>query len=134
MDSFADTYVPGLIYTSGAARMPYKLTLGPTIVKVKAGAVSKQSVTVTATADDGALGAIGFGKPKAQNVKAARIYVGTAPWDGGKAVDMKIEGKGTSVTATATVKTGSKQVLAYVQAQDADGNWGPTQAVWIPKA
>ena len=47
---------------------------------------------------------------------------------------MKINGKGTSVTATATVKTGSKRVLAYVQAQDADGNWGPAQAVWIPKA
>ena len=47
---------------------------------------------------------------------------------------MKIEGKGTSVTATVSVKKGAKQVLAYVQAQDADGNWGATRAVWIPKA
>jgi hypothetical protein len=134
MDAYADTYVPALVYTSGAARAPYKLTLGPTIAKVKAGAPTKQSVTVTATADDAALGASGFGRPTAQKVKAARIFVGTAPWDGGKAVAMKIQGKGTSVTATATVKTGSKRVLAYVQAQDADGNWGPAQAVWIPKA
>ena len=65
---------------------------------------------------------------------AARIYVGKAPWDGGKAQAMKIEGKGTSVKASITVKAGSKKVLAYVQAQDAKGNWGPALAVWIPKA
>ena len=91
-------------------------------------------VAVTATADDGALGASGFGRPTPQNVTAARIYVGTAPWDGGKAVAMKIQGKGTSVTATANVKQGAKQVLAYVQAKNADGNWGPAMAVWIPAA
>ena len=47
---------------------------------------------------------------------------------------MKIKGKGTSVTVSGTVKKGSKQVLAYIQAKDADGNWGPAEAVWIPKA
>lgn len=130
MDSFAQTYVPGLIYTSGAARMPYKLALGPTVLN----ATSKPkggSVTVSATADDAALGASGYGKPTAQNVTAARIYVGTAPWDGGKAQAMTIKGKGKGVTVTTTVKQGAKQVLAYVQAKDADGNWGPAQAVWI---
>jgi hypothetical protein len=132
MDGFAKTYVPGLLYTSGAARMPYKLTLGPTVVKAKVGTATARSVTVTATADDNALGASGYGRPSAQNVKAARIYVGTAPWDGGQAATMKIHGSGNSVTATANVKTGARQVLAYVQAQDADGNWGATRAVWIP--
>ncbi len=131
MDSFAKTYVPGFVYTSGAARMPYKLTLGPTILDASAKA-SGASVAVSATADDGALGASGFGKPTAQNVTAARIFVGTAPWDGGQSSAMKIKGKGTSVTVSSSVKTGSKQVLAYVQAQDADGNWGPAEAVWIP--
>ncbi len=49
---------------------------------------------------------------------------------------------GTSVSASITVKAGSKQTLAYVQAQDADGNWGPahggldpeglTKRHWVP--
>jgi hypothetical protein len=133
MDSFADRYLPGLVYTATAARTPYKLALGPTVTKVSANA-SGADVTVKMTADDGAYGASGYGKPTAQNVKAARIFVGTAPWDGGKAKAMKIKGKGTSVTASITVKAGSKKVLAYVQGQDADGNWGPAWAVWIPKA
>jgi hypothetical protein len=45
---------------------------------------------------------------------------------------MKINGSGTKVTASITVKKGAKKVLAYVQAQDRDGNWGPALAVWIP--
>ena len=47
---------------------------------------------------------------------------------------MTVHGSGTTVTATATVPKGSKKVLAYVQAKDAAGNWGPVVAVWIPKA
>jgi carboxypeptidase T len=134
MDSFADRYLPGLVYTVAAARMPYKLSLGPTITDLAAKNPSGGSVTVTATADDGALGASGFGRPTPKNVVAARIYLDKPPWDGGKAVAMKIKGKGTRVTATATVKQGSQKVLAWVQAQNADGSWGPALAVWIPAA
>jgi carboxypeptidase T len=121
MDGFAATYLPGLVYTAGAARMPYKLSLGPTVLSATAKAAGS-SVTVTAKADDDAFGASGFGRPTAQPVTAARIYVGTAPWDGGQAVAMKIQGKGTS------------EVLAYVQAKNASGDWGPAEAVWIPAA
>ena len=135
MDSFGKTYIPGLIYTAAAARTPYKLALGPTILNVKANALPNAApVVVTAKADDAAFGASGVGRPTPQNVKAARIFVGTAPWDGGKAVAMKIHGKGTTVTASADVKPGAKQILAYVQAQNASGDWGPALAVWIPAA
>ena len=132
MDSFAERYLPGLVYTAAAARMPYKLSLGPTILSALTKNPSGNSVTVVATADDGAYGASGFGRPTPANVIAARIYVGKAPWDGGKAVAMKIKGKGTSVTATAKVEMGAQEVLAYVQAKNANGDWGPALAVWIP--
>ncbi len=45
---------------------------------------------------------------------------------------MTIHGSGTAVTATATVSPGAKKALAWVQGQDAKGNWGPAKAVWIP--
>jgi len=66
-------------------------------------------------------------------VTQAKLYVGKAPWDGGKSTKMKIKGSGETVKAQASVKPGKKKQLAWVQAKDADGNWGPAQAVWIPK-
>src|SRR5262249_42672405 len=134
MDSFAARYLPGLVYTAGAARTPYKLSLGPTVVSAEVGVPSGNTVTVTATADDGAYGASGVGRPTPVDVLAARIFVGTAPWDGGTPVPMTISGSGTSVTATADVQMGSQEVLAWVQARNASGSWGPALAVWIPAA
>jgi hypothetical protein len=130
MDSFANRYLPGLVYTAGAARKPYALSLGPTVLD--ASVTGSGNVTVQATANDAALGAQGFGKPTAQPVTAARIFVGTAPWDGGTSMPMTITGSGTSVTVSASVPRTGKQRLAYIQAQDSASNWGPTQAVWIP--
>jgi murein tripeptide amidase MpaA len=134
MDSYAARYLPGLVYTAGAARMPYKLSLGPTILSAKTKDPSGGTVTVVAKGDDAAYGASGIGRPTPKKIVAARIYVGTAPWDGGKAVAMTIKTDGTSVTATAKVTMGSKKVLAYVQAKNANGYWGPVMAVWIPAA
>lgn len=131
MNAYEANNLPGLNYDAAAARTPYKLALGPTVLSVTAKA-SGGSVKVTANPSDAAYGSSGVGKPAAQNVKAARIYVGKAPWAGGTAQAMSIQGSGTSVTATISVSPGAKKVLAYVQGQDADGNWGPAQAVWIP--
>ena len=134
MDSFAARYMPGLVYTAAAARTPYRLSLGPTIVSARTGTPSGAAVTVTATADDDAYGASGIGRPTPVDVVAARIYVGTAPWDGGTPLRMRIRGSGTSVTAKAKIQTGAQEVLAWVQAQNANGDWGPAMAVWIPAA
>jgi hypothetical protein len=133
MDAYEANNLPGLFYDAAAARTPYKLAMGPTVTQVSA-KPSRPNITVKMTVDDGAYGASGVGRPAAQKIKAARIYVGTAPWDGGVAKAMKIKGSGSRVTATATVKPGAKKMLAYVQGQDADGNWGPAMAVWIPAA
>src|SRR5262249_40501012 len=133
MDSFAKRYLPGLVYTATAARMPYKLSLGPMITDAKAKSSQGQTL-VTAVADDDAFGAGGHRRPPPEKVTDGRIYVGKAPWDGGKAVAMKVKGSGTKVTLEANVKPGQKKVLAYVQAKNANGDWGATQAVWIPAA
>jgi hypothetical protein len=133
MDAYETNNLPGLYYDAAAARTPYLLSLGPTTTSASTTG-SGSSVTVTMAASDSAYGTSGVGKPAAQNVTDARIYVGTAPWDGGTSQPMSIHGSGTSVTATATVDKGSARVLAWVQAMDAAGNWGPAFAVWIPKA
>jgi hypothetical protein len=44
------------------------------------------------------------------------------------------ERRDTSVTIKATVQLGAQQVLAWVQAKNANGAWGPAVAVWIPAA
>jgi Nickel responsive protein SCO4226-like len=44
------------------------------------------------------------------------------------------DGHGHERQATAKVKMGGQQVLAYVQAKNANGDWGPALAVWIPAA
>lgn len=133
MDQYQSTNLPGLFYAAAAARTPYKLSLGPTITAASSKAGS-DGVDIKATADDDAYGTSGVGRPTAQNVKKALLYIGKAPWDGGTGQAMTIKGKGTSVTLTATVQPGAKKQLAYIQAQDADGNWGPAMAVWIPAA
>lgn len=133
MDAYETNNLPGLFYDAAAARRPYKLSLGPTVLTAKA-ALATGAVTVTATADDAAFGSSGVGRPGSQNVVAGRLYVGKAPWAHGTAQPMKVKGSGTSVTLKATVSPGAKRTLAWVQGRDADGNWGPAQAVWIPAA
>jgi hypothetical protein len=133
MDEYEANDLPGLFYDAAAARQPYKLSLGPTVLSVSAKA-SGGSVKVTANADDGAYGTSGIGRPQAQNVTAGRIYLGKAPWDHGTPQSMTVQGSGSSVTLVANVSQGSKKVMAWVQGQDSQGNWGPAEAVWIPAA
>jgi hypothetical protein len=133
MSAYETNNLPGLFYDAAAAGTPYKLALGPTITDIGAKAGSG-TVKVTATANDNAYGTSGVGRPAAQNVTAGRIYVGKAPWDGGTSQAMTVQGDGTSVTLTANVDQGAKKVMAWVQGQDAQGNWGPLDAVWIPAA
>lgn len=106
MNAYEHTNLPGLMYDAAAARTPYQLSLGPTILVAKTKA-SADSVKVTAKADDNAYGTSGVGRPAAQRVTAARIYLDAAPWAGGTPQAMDIRGSGTSVTASVTVPRGS---------------------------
>jgi hypothetical protein len=131
-DAFFALNEPALYYTATAARAPYMYGQGPTTMNVKAKAKGGK-VSIKATSDDDAYGAAGVGRPTAKKVTDGRIYVGKAPWDGGKAKALKVKGSGTTVKLTGKVKAGKTKQLAYVQGKDADGNWGPIAAVWIPK-
>jgi carboxypeptidase T len=137
-DAFFDLNVPALMYQAVAARTPYKFSLGPTVLSAKLAQPKTQPmtepagrVTVKIKADDGALGTQGPNPPDSQNTTAARIFLDKAPWDGGTATAMKIKGSGPAVTASVTVRATSTKKLAWTQAKDADGNWGPIRAVWI---
>jgi hypothetical protein len=46
---------------------------------------------------------------------------------------MLINASGSEATAKIKVDPGAKKKLAYTQAKDSEGNWGPIRAVWIPK-
>ena len=133
-DAFFDLNVPALMYQAVAARTPYKFALGPTTLSAKTRVLDSGKVQVKINADDAALGLLGPNPPDSQDVTQARIFLDRAPWDGGTAKAMQIKGSGTDVTATAKVAPGTQKKLAWTQAKDADGNWGPIRAVWIPKA
>ena len=132
-DRFEDENLASILYAGEAARAPYKLSLGPTTLSATARAKDIK-IQVKINASDDAYGMFGVDRPDVQNVTAARIYVGKAPWEGGTAQAMTIKGSGSEVTAIVKVTPGSRKKLAYTQAKDADGNWGPIRAVWIPKA
>jgi carboxypeptidase T len=131
-DGFWDLNRDALLYAARAAQKPYEMGMGPTVVNAKSKSKGGK-VLISATADDDAYGNIGVGRPTAQNVTDARVFVGKAPWDGGKAKAMKIKGSGSEVDAKVKVKSGKKAQLAWIQAKDKSGNWGPTYAVWVPK-
>ena len=134
-DAFFELNLPALMYQAVAARAPYQYALGPTTTKAKAKLKSAGKYEVTINASDAALGPNGPNPPDFQDVTAARIFVGKAPWESGAtSKPMSITGSGDTVTAKATINAGSKKAIAYTQAKDADGNWGPVRAVWIPKA
>jgi hypothetical protein len=134
-DAFFDLNLAPLMYQAIAARTPYKFSLGPTVLSAKTKATTDEleaagRVKVKIKADDSALGTNGPNPPPSQNVTQARIFLDKAPWDGGTATAMNIKGSGKSVTATVKVRAGEKK-LAWTQAKDADGNWGPIRALWI---
>jgi hypothetical protein len=129
-DMFWDLNREAFLYAARAAQQPYTMGQGPNTVKAKAKTKGSKSI-ITATADDDAYGHVGVGRPSAQKVTAGRVFVGKAPWDGGKAKAMKVKGSGTSVNLKVKLKRGSKDQLVWIQAKDSAGNWGPTRAVWL---
>ena len=55
MDAYEANNLPGLFYDAAAARTPYKLSFGPTVLSATA-TLARAKVTVTASADDDAYG------------------------------------------------------------------------------
>jgi hypothetical protein len=129
-DGFWDTNREALMYTAEAARKPYALTLGPTTTNAKA-KPRRDKLVVSATTDDDAFGASGISRPDAQNITAARIYIGKAPWEGGTPKPMNVKGSGTSAKIKVRVAAPGSRKLAYVQGRDATDEWGPVAPLWL---
>jgi hypothetical protein len=129
-----------LLYAAKMARQPYALALGPntlsatmSISSVMAGA----AVTVTASINDNALGASGFGRPATQPISAAELYLDSPPWAGGVPISMTAADGAFDAASeiarvgldTTTLDVGRHTL--FVRGQDAAGNWGPTTARWL---
>lgn len=128
-DAFYDLNDDALFYGMTAAQQPYTESLGPTLLTAQSSLVGS-TVEITGTASDKAYGKNGVGRPASQPVTEARLFVGTPPWDGGVPQPMTVVGSGKRVTITGSLPATSERVAVYLQAKDADGNWGPTRVVW----
>ncbi|SHH00245.1 M14 family zinc carboxypeptidase [Streptoalloteichus hindustanus] len=134
-DKFWELNGSALLYAAKSARSPYTTSLGPTISNVNVQRAHGPWASVGAKADDNAYGGKGVNRPAAQKVVAAEAYVGKAPWEGGVPQTLRVNGDGSTVDVggvfDATGDTGEHR-LVYVRAKDADGNWGPVTAAWLP--
>ncbi len=122
-----------LMYSLKVAGSPYVTPLGPTAsdASTSASSVSQgESVTVSATVDDNALGTTGISRPGTQNVVAAEYYLDALPSDGGSAVAMSAADGSfneRAETAQSAVDTSGLSVgehTVYVRGRDASGTWG----------
>ncbi len=129
-----------LLYSLRVAGGPYTLPSGPTPDRptVPGGTVSG-TITVSAVFDDDAFGpASGSrGRPSAQDIVAAEVYVGAGPWEGGTPAAMApTDGTFDSVREAATAQVSVDGLPAgqhpiYVRARDAAGDWGPVGAAFV---
>jgi hypothetical protein len=133
--------LPALLYAFKAARRPYQTPAGPESLGVTVTpttTVAGTAVTLTAVADDARYDSNGWGTEPLQNVAAARHTVDAPSWATGVisyplspadgAFDGSVESVGTVVDTTGW--TPGRHTL-FVEAQDADGNWGVPTAVFL---
>jgi carboxypeptidase T len=130
-DGFWNLNREAFLYAARVAQQPYVMGLGPNPVQAKSKNKGANRAVITATADDDAYGTVGVGRPASQNVTAGRVFVGTAPWDGGTAKATNVIGSGKVVTLKVTLRRQATDQLVWIQGKDASGNWGPTRAVWL---
>lgn len=132
--------LPALKYAFKAARRPYQDPAGPepTNLVLSSNTVTRgASVTLTAQADDARYNSNGYGTEPSQNVVAARYTIDTPSWKGGStapmtAVDGAFNSSAEDVTATidTTALAPGKHIL-FVEAQDANGQWGAPSAIFL---
>ena len=135
-----DQILDSLVYAAKAARRPYQLPAGPDVIGASADPLrmpAGMAVTLTATADDTRSAGSGSDTEPAQPISAARFSVSAPAWlaaavealqplDG--AYDSSVESL-TGALDTTGMQPGVYTI--FLEAQDADGNWGPPSAVSI---
>jgi carboxypeptidase T len=118
--------------------MPYRTPAGPLVTAVEVtrdGTAAK----VSATVDDDASGNApeSVGRPHAQTVRGAELYVNVPPWEGGTPIAMTAADGAFDATreiASAQIDLpngGAERTLIYVRAQNASGVWGAVTAAWL---
>ena len=132
---------PGLLYLAKAARQPYALALGPTVLSVSVGPTSTRPgapVQVQARLADDALGGEpnSVTRPAAQAIGAAEAYWDTPAWQGGTPItltarDGAFDQVKETVIGSLTAPTATGRHTLYVRGRDADGDWGPVTAAWL---
>lgn len=126
---------PALLYALKVAGSPYVTPRGPTTTSVSAPAATAQgsNVTITATVNDNAFGSAtgSVGRPAAQAITAAEIYVDVPPTAGGAPVAMSASDgtfNASSENAVASIPTAGLPLgthRVWVRARNAGGFWGP---------
>ena len=135
-----DQILDSLVYAAKAARRPYQLPAGPDVTGASAEPprlLPGKEVILTATADDTRSAGSGSDTEPAQPISAARFSIDAPSWlattfetlqplDGD--YDSSVE------SLTGSLDTTGMQPGVYtifLEAQDADGNWGPPTALSI---
>ncbi len=128
------------LYAAKAARQPYTLSLGPTPISPALSALTVtvgSPVTVTVRLRDDAYGNTGVGRPAAQNIAAAELYVDTPPWAGGTPLALAPQdGAFNTPDEVAqgvldTTSLGAGRHMLFVRGQDTAGNWGVSGAAFL---
>ncbi len=136
--SIADPILDSLVYAAKAARRPYQLPAGPDIVNASAEpprVPQGMAVTLTAAADDTRSAGSGSDIEPSQPISAARLSVNAPSWlattfEALQPLDGNFDAAVESLTGaldTADMAPGAHTI--FIEAQDADGNWGPPTAV-----
>lgn len=135
-----DPILDSLVYAAKAARRPYQLPAGPDVTGASAEPtrlLPGKEVILTATADDTRSAGTGSDTEPAQPISAARFSVDAPSWLATTFETLQpLDGDydSTIESLTGALDTTGWQPGAYtifLEAQDADGNWGPPTAISI---
>ncbi len=138
--SIVEQNLDSLVYAAKAARRPYQLPAGPDVTDASVDppqASPGTAVTLSATADDTRSAGSGSDKEPAQHISAARFSIDTPSWlttTFGTLQPLDDAFDATVESLTGTLDTTDLQPGAhtiFLEAQDADGNWGPPTAISV---
>ena len=138
--SIVEQNLDSLVYAAKAARRPYQLPAGPDVTDASVDppqASPGTAVTLSATADDTRSAGSGTDKEPAQHISAARFSIDTPSWlttTFGTLQPLDDAFDATVESLTGTLDTTDLQPGAhtiFLEAQDADGNWGPPTAISV---
>jgi len=139
MDGFWNKNLGAFLFAAKAAREPYALSHGP-VPTVVSSTPTADGTRITASFDDGAFGANGYGRPTAQVVVSAELFLDAPPWAGGRPIAMTpVDGAGDATTEEFEAMLSFPACeppprQAWVRAFDEVGAAGIFAATWINTA